>query len=52
MQDHLTKIPGKFDEMDIKCPKCQSKEITIEEDSKGYFKVTSCKKCGFSEKID
>lgn len=47
MQDHLIKTPGKHDEMDIKCPKCSSKEITIKRNSKGYFEVIECKKCGF-----
>jgi len=50
MQESITKIPGKFDTIDIRCPKCNSSQITILQEKSGYFKVTECYKCGYKDK--
>ena len=34
----------------IKCPKCKSEEVIIEEDDEGYFHVLKCNKCGYEKK--
>lgn len=34
----------------IKCPKCKSEDVVVEEDEKGYFFVLKCNKCGYAKR--
>jgi len=47
--EHITKIPGTYEEVSIHCPKCNSKEITVAIDSRGYYEVIECYECGYQK---
>jgi len=47
MQGPLIKTPGTYDEIDIRCPRCSSHEITINLDPKGYYSVNKCNECDY-----
>lgn len=38
---------GSVDDLEIKCPRCGSTNVAISADSKGYFEVVECHKCGY-----
>ncbi len=44
------KFTGGDYSVSIKCPKCKSEEVIIEEDDDGYFHVLKCNKCGYVKK--
>jgi len=52
--EDIGNITGRFTGGDysicIKCPKCKSEEIIIEEDEEGYYQVLKCNKCGYEKK--
>ena len=52
--EDIGNITGRFTGGDysitIKCPKCRSEEIIIEEDEEGYYRVLKCNKCGYEKK--
>lgn len=50
MKNFIIRTPGTYDELDIRCPNCNSHEITIIIDEKGYFYVTYCSNCNFKAK--
>ncbi|MDP2926345.1 MAG: hypothetical protein Q8N99_08260 [Nanoarchaeota archaeon] len=46
MQDHILKTPGTFEEIEIRCPECNTKNVTVILLPKGYYKVIECHNCG------
>jgi len=49
MGNHITHTPGTYEEVSVRCPNCNSKQISVKIDSKGYFHIYKCEKCGYSE---
>jgi len=49
MAEHITKTPGTYDEIDIRCPKCDSHNVTIVESSRGYYEIVQCYGCGYNK---
>jgi len=47
MEGNIIKIPGKYEELSIICPKCGCNKVTIKTDSRGFFKVSECHKCEY-----
>ena len=45
-----SKFKGGDFSIHIKCPKCNSEEVVVEEDKHGYFSVLSCNKCRYKKK--
>lgn len=41
-----------YDDMNIRCPRCNSDKVTICEDSKGHFEVVGCYNCGYSKECN
>ncbi|MFA5855872.1 MAG: hypothetical protein WC867_00810 [Candidatus Pacearchaeota archaeon] len=52
MESHIIKTAGANDELDIRCPKCSSNQISIKMSSQCYFEVSNCKKCGYKKDKD
>ncbi|MEK6859680.1 MAG: hypothetical protein AABX54_02590 [Nanoarchaeota archaeon] len=52
MAEHLIKTPGTYDELDIRCPSCSSRNVTIFENSQGYYDVIKCSECGLNKKSE
>ena len=50
MEDINSKFTGGDYSICIKCPKCKSEEVIIEEDEEGYYQVFKCNKCGYENK--
>jgi len=48
----IIKTPGTYDEIDIRCPKCNSSQVTIYTTSQGYYEVIECYNCGFKRDPD
>ena len=46
MENHTIKIPGKFEEVSVRCPKCQSSDVLIAMDDV-YYTVDSCNNCNY-----
>jgi len=36
-------------ELEIKCPKCRSEEVTIDMEVNGLFVIALCNKCGYKK---
>lgn len=49
MGDAMDPEPGDYS-IYIKCPKCGSEDVVVEEDENGYYSVLKCNKCGYSKK--
>ena len=49
MEGITEKFTGGDYSIPIKCPKCKSEEVIVEEDEEGYFYVLKCNKCGYSK---
>jgi transcription elongation factor Elf1 len=45
----INKLPGAYEEIDIRCPRCNSDRITVCEDPQGHFQVTECANCGYTK---
>ena len=50
MAEHIIKTPGAYEEIDIRCPRCNSSQVTVYGNSKGYYEIIECSKCGFKKK--
>ena len=37
------------DEVDIRCPNCNSTNVTVSEDQEGHFEITACYSCGYKK---
>ena len=49
MQGPIIKFPGTYDELDIRCPRCNSNQITVSLDSRGHYAVIDCNNCGYKK---
>jgi transcription elongation factor Elf1 len=49
MQGPIIKFPGTYDELDIRCPKCNSNQITVSLDSRGHYAVIECNNCNYKK---
>lgn len=49
MESRIGNIPGDFEDVDLTCPRCNSSQVIVQADNKGYFEVTECHKCGFKK---
>ena len=49
MKSHIIKIPGAYEEIIIHCPKCNSHDVTISLDVKGYYEVMECYNCRYKK---
>ncbi|MBR9704956.1 hypothetical protein GOV12_06085 [Candidatus Pacearchaeota archaeon] len=47
METRMNNLAGNFEEYEITCPKCDSKNVVISADENGYFGVIECGRCGF-----
>ena len=46
---HILKVGGSREEVDIRCPKCKTPDVTTYCDIQGYYDVLECNKCGFKK---
>jgi Zn ribbon nucleic-acid-binding protein len=52
-REHILKTGGSLEEVDIRCPKCNSNNITVYWDEKeGYYDVLECKACGYKKSFN
>ena len=50
---HIIKVAGSREEIDLRCPKCKSIDVTAyEEEAGGYYGVLECNKCGYKKASD
>lgn len=47
---HIIKLAGSREEIDLRCPKCKSLDVTVYCDLQGYYDVLECNKCGYVKK--
>ncbi|MBR9704955.1 hypothetical protein GOV12_06080 [Candidatus Pacearchaeota archaeon] len=47
MAEYIKKSAGSLEEIDIRCPKCNSSDVIVFEDKEGYYDVLECNKCGY-----
>jgi len=47
MEYILGNIEGDFEPVETSCPKCNSMQVAVAADSKGYFYIVECHKCGY-----
>jgi len=47
MEYPIGNIEGNFGQVDMICPRCDSTKVAIVADSRGYFYVVECSKCGY-----
>jgi len=47
MEYILGNIEGDFEPVNTTCPRCNSMQVMVATDSKGYFYVVECHKCGY-----
>lgn len=47
MENHLLKLAGSLEEINVKCPKCNSRQVVIIKNREGYYEVLDCQKCGY-----
>ena len=47
MEYPIGNIAGDFEQVETTCPRCDSNQVTIAADSRGYFFVRECAKCGY-----
>ncbi|MBD3252943.1 hypothetical protein GF386_04380 [Candidatus Pacearchaeota archaeon] len=50
MEKHIHKLPGTFDDVEVKCPKCKSKKVIAELKDNNFYSVIECKECGYKKK--
>ncbi|VVB77701.1 Uncharacterised protein [uncultured archaeon] len=49
MVENIIKIPGTYDELDVRCPRCHSSDVLIFESINGYYGVIECYNCGYKK---
>ena len=47
MKPPILKLPGSLEEVNIRCPKCNSIDIVVKMNKEGYYEVMLCNKCGY-----
>ncbi len=50
LETNIIKIPGRHENLEIRCPKCNSDNVLISLDSDGFYKVIKCKNCDYKSK--
>jgi Zn ribbon nucleic-acid-binding protein len=47
--EFLKKSAGSLEEIDIRCPKCNSSKVLVSTDKEGYYDVLECLNCGYKK---
>jgi len=46
---HIIKVGGSKEQIEIRCPKCKTTDVTVYCDLQGYYDVLDCNKCGYKK---
>jgi hypothetical protein len=46
---HIVKVGGSREQIELRCPKCKTLDVTVYCDVQGYYDVLECNKCGFKK---